>query len=75
MAGYAVIGRIGRVDPRLAVRSPVAADWRDAPPAEAAPTEDLSGELLDVVSEERWAHVREIWAQTTFFLFDANSWR
>ena len=76
MAGYAVIGRIGRVDPHLAGRSPVApAGWGAAEAAGAAQGDALVGETLDVVMEERWAHVREIWAQTTFFLFDANSWR
>jgi hypothetical protein len=24
---------------------------------------------------EAWANVQEAWAQTTFFLFDPNSWR
>jgi hypothetical protein len=25
--------------------------------------------------DERWERVRRLWAQTTFYLFDAESWR
>ena len=36
---------------------------------------DLIGRPLDVIVGERWQAVRERWSQTTFFLFDADSWR
>jgi len=44
---------------------------------DAGPFEELhafrtiaSGEV-----RERWAAIREYWAQTTFYLFDPDSWR
>lgn len=40
-----------------------------------AVTEELVGRPLDVVLRERWADVRRVWSQTTFYLFDPDSWR
>jgi len=33
--------------------------------------------VIDLVRPtwERWERLRESWAQTTFYLFDAESWR
>jgi hypothetical protein len=76
MAAYAVIARIDRVDPQLAGRRPVTpADWTVVEALDSAQAVDLVGEPLETIVAKRWAHVREIWAQTTFFLFDAESWR
>ena len=36
---------------------------------------DLVGRPIEVVIGERWTAIRERWSQTTFFLFDADSWR
>jgi hypothetical protein len=76
MAAYAVIARIDRVDPHLASRPPVAAaDGSAAEMLELVQAIDLDGQPESTTIAERLAHVREIWNQTTFFLFDANSWR
>ena len=75
MAAYAVLARIDRVDPHLAGRAwaapldPVVAETLDL-----AQEVELVGRPLSTISE-RVEHIREVWAQTTFFLFDANSWR
>ena len=83
MAAYAVMARIGRVDPHLTVLE-VARD--------GDPDDDPGGGLRFTVSEdgpaleseqasepgaiaERLIRARELWRQTTFYLFDANSWR
>jgi hypothetical protein len=76
MAAYAVIARIDRVDPHLAGRSPGStADWTVVEALDSAQAVDLVGQPLETIVAERWAHLREIWAQTTFYLFDAESWR
>ena len=76
MAAYAVIARIDRVDPHLAGRPPVTREhWSVVEAIDAAQSVDLVGEPLGAILAERWARVREIWGQTTFFLFDADSWR
>jgi hypothetical protein len=36
---------------------------------------DLVGRPIAAMVAERWARIREAWAQTTFFLFDPDSWR
>jgi len=76
MAAYAVIARIDRVDPHLAGRPAAAAADRAAPEtSELAQAIDLVGRPRSTTVTERVAHFREVWHQTTFFLFDANSWR
>jgi len=75
MAAYAVLARIDRVDPHLAGRA-----WTAPPDPFVAETLDLA-QAVDLVGRplstiaQRFEHIRELWAQTTFFLFDANSWR
>jgi len=75
MAAYAVLARIDRVDPHLAGRA-----WAAPPDPVVAETLDLAqavelvGRPLTTIAE-RVEQIREVWAQTTFFLFDANSWR
>jgi hypothetical protein len=76
MAAYAVIARIDRVDPHLAGRPAVTKqDWTAVDTVDSAQAIDLVGRPLESIVAERWAHVREMWAQTTFYLFDAESWR
>ena len=75
MAAYAVIARIDRVDPHLAGRPHTTPPHWTVEAPDPAQSIDLVGRPLETIVAERWAHVREIWAQTTFFLFDPESWR
>ncbi len=76
MAAYAVMARIDRVDPHLAGRAPMlSTDWSEVEMLDSAQEFDLVGRPLEDIVAERWTHIREIWAQTTFYLFDADSWR
>lgn len=75
MAGYAASSRIGSVTPRarierLDVTRPSAGDQPIA-----ALTIELVGAPPTRPGSNRMAALRERWAQATFFLFDANSWR
>jgi hypothetical protein len=81
MAAYAVIARIGRVDPHLTLHDLdeiLDADEGDDSglPADA-PT--LALEVVSVDEPDRlaewWSRAREVWKQTTFYVFDADSWR
>jgi hypothetical protein len=77
MAGYAVTARVAR--PRMRAGALVATAT-SLPPQGAAATsdleaEDLVGRPLDVAWRERWDDIRRLWAQTTFYLFDPESWR
>ncbi len=82
MASYAVIARIGRAGPHLALRD-LDFDVDDDPStADRGLTDDgvaLAPVLVDRPGVDplgdRLARLRERWAQTTFFLFDAESWR
>lgn len=84
MAAYAVIARIGRVDPHLARRD-IDLDFgvEDGPPTSDPGLPDDRAALAPVLVEraaldpfdDRLTRFRERWAQTTFFLFDAESWR
>jgi hypothetical protein len=81
MAAYAVIARIGRTDPHLTIhdldidldREPP--DDRgtpaDAPSIVDRPREPSIGDLL----ADQLAWMREAFRQTTFYLFDPDSWR
>jgi hypothetical protein len=74
MDGYRVSARIDR---GVLHRPRPWTDDRESgtpPPAEVAPV-DLVGRPIDVILAERWEAIRERWAQTTFFLFDPDSWR
>lgn len=76
MDGYAVTARIDRATPRLArhgAQPAVAADPLQS--TDAVDPFDLVGRPFDVRWLDRWAAFRETWSQTTFFLFDADSWR
>jgi len=76
MAGYAATCRIESVAPRAVrrLRTPALTALPDPSPTDV-PIEDLTGRPLDEVIADRWASISESWAQTTFFLFDPESWR
>jgi hypothetical protein len=81
MAAYAVMARIGRADPHLTLLD-VVDDDGPRPPAglRTAAAEDLPTVESDRVSDpgplaERLGRMHELWRQTTFYLFDAESWR
>lgn len=78
MAAYAVIARIGRVDPHLVLRDVEPA--RDGAPGggtavDVAPRFDVEDTVPFETLGDRVARFRERWAQLTFFLFDPDSWR
>jgi hypothetical protein len=77
VAEYVAFARIdggGRVR-LLGTGVPVDGDaWGTFEDLSATQASLLSRPLGDVV-RERWQDAREQWAITTFFLFDANSWR
>lgn len=92
MAGYAVIARIGRVEPHLTLgdleRDLVRDLGHDQEVARAlgavmgADSLDQGDVSIVIVREpaigrlaERLDRMRELWTQTTFYLFDADSWR
>lgn len=80
MAAYAVIARIGRVDPHLTVRD-LERDLDDGDPPDRGLPIDGSAVAIDLRDPdpgpiaERVTRLRELWTQTTFYLFDADSWR
>jgi hypothetical protein len=79
MAAYAVIARIGRVDPHLTVRDldrdldDDAWTGRGRPAADSTEEVELRSDVGPIA--ERVLRWRELWTQTTFYLFDADSWR
>lgn len=75
MAGYTASSRIGSVAPRARIE-------REDRPRPGALDEPVAAVTIDLVGapparpgSDRMAALRERWAQATFFLFDANSWR
>jgi hypothetical protein len=83
MAAYAVIAHIGRVDPHLALHD-LDVDGHEEPPPPTGLTTETIDAVATVESErvsdpgpfaERLTRMRELWRQTTFYLFDAESWR
>ena len=76
MAAYATMVRIDRVKPHLAGRASASAtEWPAAEPIPEPEAIDLVGRPLLPVVAERWTGLREVWAQTTFYLFNAEGWR
>jgi hypothetical protein len=89
MAAYAVIARIGRVDPHLTVRDLDADLGRDASDdvdSRRAAHMGLLDQRVVVVDRDdgptfgdrladQIADVREAFGQMTFYLFDPESWR
>jgi hypothetical protein len=89
MAAYAVIARIGRVDPHLTIRDldddldrDVPHDRQPGGPDRGLPV-DLAPVLVDRFDDptigervaDQVAGVREAFGQMTFYLFDPESWR
>jgi hypothetical protein len=79
MASYAVQVRIDGVRPQRPgspTRGAHATLAHEIDPLDRdrAPV-DLVGRPLGEVVAERWARIREACRQTTFFLFDPDSWR
>lgn len=78
MAGYVVSTRVERARLRRGhatwYRSAVLPDKRTEAD-QTVTTEDLVGRPLEVLLGERWEEIRRVWAQTTFYLFDPESWR
>lgn len=81
MAAYAVMAHIGRIDPHLTMHD-IEVDDEPRPPAGLGT--DAVLDIAIVVSDrasdpgrfaERIARMQELWRQTTFYLFDAESWR
>lgn len=80
MAGYAIQARVVSVRPRRTRSSRVRASA--AGHAMAVADRDGTDARAFVIDRppgtpgaRRWAHIRQIWSQMTFFLFDPNSWR
>jgi hypothetical protein len=83
MAAYAVIARIGRVDPHLTLRDLEVDLDRDAAgpdrglPADAPTTVDdrLDGSTWGERLGDQCARLGEAFSQMTFYLFEPESWR
>ena len=81
MAAYAVMARIGHVDPHLTLHDVPARDDELGPPGGShIESEDVAALEADHPSEpgeivERLRRMKDLWRQTTFYLFDADSWR
>jgi hypothetical protein len=87
MAGYAAITRLRGGSTRLLIALGSARSGTiDADPAGSATAEEstarpgrdwveLVGRPIGERLAARWADLRETWSQTTFYLFDPESWR
>ena len=83
MQAYATVARVGRPRMRLAFAGPVAHEFNGGLVAAALEdleaVEDLAGEPAFARLRAHWRDWREdlavAWRQTTFFLFDPDSWR
>jgi hypothetical protein len=75
MNGYAVTGRIEGVAPRIVRRGSPSFAPSSTVDARELDTVDLVGRPIDEEVAEAWGRVRDAWTQTTFFLFDPESWR
>ena len=73
MDAYRVSARIDRGAAHRRQR-PRAVSVTSVPSPAIEPVE-LVGRPLESTLGERWERIRERWSQTTFFLFDADSWR
>lgn len=80
MAGYAASARLQGAAPHFAGASerPTEQAKNDAISVESTSAADqieLAGRPLDAVIGDWLASVGEAWSQTTFYLFDPDSWR
>ena len=78
MAAFAVIARFGRPDPHLTLddleRDLDDHDIGGTPSEGAAAHGRRDPELEPGRIAERLSRARELWTQTTFYLFDAGNW-
>ena len=81
MAAYAVIARIGHADPHL-VLGDLGRDLDADDGPDGGLPDDVPIVAVDVVRTdgpdrlaEWWSRACELWTQTTFYVFDADSWR
>jgi len=79
MTGYAVTARIQRVEFRSPIVQGELPDSRSGP---SAPVPRVEAALEELGGRSAWARLNELrgdvataWFQTTFFLFDPESWR
>jgi hypothetical protein len=82
MAAYVVQVRVDRI--RVVgrrARGPATGRTIVADPRRSR-VRDVAGDPIEIIGaqplghlESRWARVCELWSQTTFYLFDAESWR
>ncbi len=81
MAAYAVIARMGRADPHLVLGDLDRDLDADDGPESGVPADVpiLAADVVHAGESDRfaewWGRAREVWKQTTFYVFDANSWR
>lgn len=80
MAAYAVVARIGRVEPHLTVRD-LERDLEDVT-SDRGLHADASIVAVDIMGAPETGRIvewirrfRELWTQTTFYVFDSESWR
>jgi hypothetical protein len=75
MAAYVAMAYIVSARPQRPANPAVSTIRGPAVFEAEAETTDLVGEPLDDRIAERWSHIRQSWSQTTFYLFDPESWR
>jgi hypothetical protein len=81
MAGYAIQARIDGVRPRLTALDGQAWDepapgWTSMEVTPLPPDAPILAERgAEATRTDRFDRLREVWQQTTFFLFSADSWR
>jgi len=77
MAAYAATARIHDVRPRRSEPLHIAdlTPWTSAKLVIEADTIELAGRSFDDRVRDLWTNASANWAQTTFFLFDPESWR
>jgi hypothetical protein len=75
MTAQATPVRVERVQVRRASSRDGAGKSAPGSPDDGPVLIDLVGGQDDTLLAAGWARLRELWAQTTFYLFDADSWR
>ena len=73
MDAYATFTKVERVRPRRV--TPRGRDVWEFDPAPDGGAIDPDATAVDLVLGERIARLRELWSQTTFYLFDGEGWR
>lgn len=77
MVAYAVTARIDHARPHRPESDRSTDLWLDqaADGRPVAVVEDLTGASVEARISDWWSSVVSNWSQTTFFLFDPESWR